>query len=410
MTGSISRVFDNDFALNNGHGNDFEQPAAFTHQPVLRLNMNSWIADRTASFDSSGIRKVFDLAAKMKNPINLSIGLPDFDVPDEIKQACVEAIHSGKNAYSQTQGIAPLRERLASDIAAAYPSTERGLLITSGTSGGLVLAMLAMVNPGDEVIYFDPYFVMYPALVKLAGGVPVAINSYPDFRMSAERVAAAITPKTKMILINSPANPSGVTAHEDDLRAIAKLAADKGIALVSDEIYSHFQYDTPFVSPAKFNDQTLVIDGFSKSHAMTGWRVGFVHGPPDVVAAMTKLQQFTFVCAPQPAQWAALRALDVDLSHHIDDYRHKRDMIVEGLRGLYDLTTPGGAFYAFPKVPESAGVANGTEFVERAIANELLVIPGKIFSAQDTHFRISYAASDETLKRGIEVLRRLANA
>jgi aspartate/methionine/tyrosine aminotransferase len=372
--------------------------------------MNSWIADRTASFDSSGIRKVFDLAAKMKNPINLSIGLPDFDVPDEIKQACVEAIHSGKNAYSQTQGIAPLRERLASDIAAAYPGSDRGLLITSGTSGGLVLAMLAMVNPGDEVIYFDPYFVMYPALVKLAGGVPVAIDSYPDFRMSAERVAAAITPKTKMILVNSPANPSGVTAHEEDLRAIAKLAAEKGIALVSDEIYSHFQYDTPFVSPAKFNDQTLVIDGFSKSHAMTGWRVGFVHGPPDVVAAMTKLQQFTFVCAPQPAQWAALRAMDVDLSHHIDDYRRKRDMIVEGLSGLYDLTRPGGAFYAFPRVPESAGVASGTEFVERAIANELLVIPGKIFSAHDTHFRISYAASDETLQRGIEVLRRLAKA
>jgi len=215
--------------------------------------MNSWIADRTASFDSSGIRKVFDLAAKMENPINLSIGLPDFDVPDEIKQACVDAIYSGKNAYSQTQGIAPLRERLSQEIAAAYPGSSRDLLITSGTSGGLVLAMLAMVNPGDEVIFFDPYFVMYPALVKLAGGVPVAIDTYPDFRMSADRVAAAITPRTKMILVNSPANPSGITASESDLRAIAKLAADKGIALVSDEIYSRFQYDEPFVSPALLN-------------------------------------------------------------------------------------------------------------------------------------------------------------
>ena len=369
--------------------------------------MNSWIADRTASFDSSGIRKVFDLAAKMKNPINLSIGLPDFDVPDEIQQACVDAIHSGKNAYSQTQGISPLRTRLAQEIAAAYPGSSRDLLITSGTSGGLVLAMLAMVNPGDEVIFFDPYFVMYPALVKLAGGVPVAIDTYPDFRMSAARVAAAITPRTKMILINSPANPSGITASESDLQAIAKLAADKGIALVSDEIYSRFQYDEPFVSPALFNDQTIVIDGFSKSHAMTGWRVGFVHGPAEVVAAMTKLQQFTFVCAPQPAQWAALRALDVDLSHHIDDYRQKRDMIVDGLCGRYDLTTPGGAFYAFPKTP--AHFSSATAFVEQAIANELLIIPGKIFSAQDTHFRISYAASNETLLRGIKVLQTLAN-
>ncbi len=368
--------------------------------------MTSWIADRTASFDSSGIRKVFDLAAKMKNPINLSIGLPDFDVPDEIKQACVEAIHAGKNTYSQTQGIAPLRDRLAAEIATAYPGANRELLITSGTSGGLVLAMLAMVNPGDEVVFFDPYFVMYPALVKLAGGVPVAIDSYPDFRMTVERVAAAITPRTKIILINSPNNPSGITASEADLRAIAKLAADKNIALLSDEIYSRFQYDEPFVSPASFNDQTIVIDGFSKSHAMTGWRVGYVHGPADVIAAMTKLQQFTFVCAPQPAQWAAVRALDVDLSHHIDEYRCKRDQVVAGLSGHYQLSAPSGAFYAFPQVPNHFDSA--TTFVEHAIANELLVIPGKIFSGRDTHFRISYAASDETLKRGIEILRRLA--
>lgn len=369
--------------------------------------MNPWIADRTASFDSSGIRKVFDLAAKMKDPINLSIGLPDFDVPDEIKAACIEAIQAGKNAYSQTQGIGPLRERLEQQISASYPGSERGLLITSGTSGGLVLAMLAMVNPGDEVIFFDPYFVMYPALVKLAGGVPVAIDTYPDFRMSPDRVAAAITPRTKMILINSPANPSGMTASPADLQAIAKLAADNGIALVSDEIYSRFQYDQAFISPAAFNDQTIVIDGFSKSHAMTGWRVGYVHGPADIVNAMTKLQQFTFVCAPQPAQWAAVRACDVDLASHIDHYRRKRDLIVAGLKGHYELATPGGAFYAFPKIPAHYGSA--TEFVEQAIANELLVIPGKIFSARDSHFRISYAASDETLDRGIQLLQRLAD-
>ncbi len=366
--------------------------------------MNSWIADRTASFDSSGIRKVFDLAAKMKNPINLSIGLPDFDVPDEIKLACVDAIHGGKNAYSQTQGIAPLRDALLAQLGAEFPGQDRGLLVTSGTSGGLVLAMLALVNPGDEVIFFDPYFVMYPALVKLAGGVPVAIDSYPDFRMTVERVAAAITPRTKMILLNSPANPTGVTASETDIRAIAKLASERGIVLVSDEIYRLFQYDEPFISPAKFNEQTLVIDGFSKSHAMTGWRVGYVHGPGEIVAAMTKLQQFTFVCAPQPAQWAAVKALDIELTEHIDHYRRKRDMVVAGLADCYELMVPGGAFYAFPKVPRG----DATIFVERAIANELLVIPGKIFSARDTHFRISYAASDETLKRGIEVLRRLA--
>ena len=211
---------------------------------------------------------------------------------------------------------------------------------------------------------------------------------------------------TKMILLNSPANPTGVTASETDLRAIARLAAEHDIALLSDEIYSRFQYDEAFVSPAAFNEQTIVIDGFSKSHAMTGWRVGYVHGPRDVIAAMTKLQQFTFVCAPQPAQWAAVRALDLDMADHINDYRRKRDLIVAGLAGYYELSIPGGAFYAFPQAP--AAFHSATEFVEQAIANELLIIPGKIFSSFDTHFRISYAASDEMLRRGIEVLRRLA--
>jgi len=149
--------------------------------------MKNWIADRTVSFDSSGIRKVFDLAANMKNPINLSIGQPDFDVPEEIQQACVDAIHAGKNAYSQTQGIAPLRQRLSDEVRTSFPHADREVLITSGTSGGLVLTMLALVNPGDEVIYFDPYFVMYPALVKLAGGVPVAIDTYPDFQIDVQK-------------------------------------------------------------------------------------------------------------------------------------------------------------------------------------------------------------------------------
>jgi len=363
-----------------------------------------WLADRTHSFESSGIRKVFDLAATMKDPINLSIGQPHFDVPEEVQDACVEAIRSGKNAYSQTQGIGPLRQRLADDIRGNFPHQDREVLITSGTSGGLVLAMLAMIDPGDEVIFFDPYFVMYPALVKLAGGVPVILDTYPDFRIDTQQVADAITSRTKMVLVNSPANPSGVVASETDLKDLAELCQQRGIALVSDEIYSRFQYDEPFVSPAKYNDETIVIDGFSKSHAMTGWRVGFVHGPPAVIAAMTKMQQFTFVCAPQPAQWAALKAMDVDLGHHIDDYRRKRDLVVDGLRNHYELTTPGGAFYAFPRVPSG----NADSFVRRAIENRLLIIPGNIFSARDTHFRISYAANDETLLRGLEVLRRLA--
>jgi aspartate aminotransferase/aminotransferase len=219
-------------------------------------------------------------------------------------------------------------------------------------------------------------------------------------------VAAAITPRTKMIVLNSPANPTGAVASEQEISGLAQLAAKHDIALVSDEIYRRFCYDAPFVSPAAYNERTIVIDGFSKSYGMTGWRLGFVHGPAQVIDTMIKLQQYTFVCAPQPVQWAGIAALDVDVSGYFDEYRKKRDLLVSGIGDLYELTVPGGAFYAFPKAPWGTG----SEFVARAIENNLLVIPGNIFSRRDTHFRISYAADNRVIERGIEVLRKLAQA
>ena len=170
-----------------------------------------------------------------------------------------------------------------------FGHNDRDLFISSGTSGGLMLAMMAMVNPGDEVIFLDPFFVMYPALLQMCGGVSVPIDSYPHFRLDPDKIADAITPKTKMILLNSPANPTGVAAETEEIEAVAKLAAKHDVALVSDEIYSRFFYDGEFVSPAVFNDQTIVIDGFSKSHAMTGWRVGYVHGPHEIMSTMLKI-------------------------------------------------------------------------------------------------------------------------
>lgn len=365
-----------------------------------------WIAERTSSFDSSGIRKVFDLAANMTDPINLSIGQPDFDVPEEVKRAAIDAIEAGKNGYALTQGMPILRDMLQTQVNDAYGHADRKVFISSGTSGGLVLTMLAMVNPGDEVIIFDPYFVMYESLVKLVGGKPVIIDTYPDFRVDVQKVADAVTPKTKLILLNSPANPTGVVAKREEVEALAKLAAEKDIALVSDEIYRVFTYDDSMVSPAEFNENTIVIDGFSKSYAMTGWRLGYVHGPAAVIDTMIKLQQYTFVCAPQPAQWAGAAALEVDMSSHVDEYRRKRDRIIAGLADLYEISQPEGAFYVFPKTPWGTG----SEFVAKAIENNLLIIPGNIFSKRDTHFRISYAAADTTIERGIEVLRKLAKS
>ena len=367
---------------------------------------HQWIADRLHRIDASGIRKVFDLAANMEVPINLSIGQPHFDTPQPIKDALCQAVEKGKNAYSQSQGIPPLLNKIQSQVDQEYGHGDRQVFITSGTSGGLMLALSTLVNPGDDVIVFDPYFVMYKHLTAMSGGNVVLIDTYPDFQIDVDKVRDAITDRTKVILCNSPSNPTGYVAGEDELRALAELAAERDIALISDEIYRLYCYDRPFVSPARWNEQTIVIDGFSKSHSMTGLRLGYAHGPEHIIEQMIKLQQFTFVCAPHPVQWAGLAALDVDMSHRIEEYRRKRNFMISELQNDFDIAGEGGAFYLFLKAPWGMG----TEFVTAAIGNNLLIIPGNVFSAQDTHIRISFAADDETLAQGAQVLRDLAKS
>ncbi len=363
-----------------------------------------WIADRMGTFEVSGIRKVFDLARSLTNPVNLSIGQPDFDVPNPIKQAAHQAIDACHNSYTVTQGIPELRAKIQAAVRKQYPNTDREVFITSGTSGGLALALWCSVNPGDEVIVFDPYFVMYPPFINLAGGTPVYIDTYPDFSLNLNKIEKAITPKTKAIIANSPANPTGVVYPRETLRDLAQLAKDRGVLLISDEVYSSFCFDEPFTSPAEFNDEVLVLDGFSKAYGMTGWRLGFAHGPKAVVEEMIKLQQFTYVCAPSIVQHAGVAAWDFDTSEITQQYKQKRDRIYDGLKDRFELVKPGGAFYQFVKAPWGTGM----EFVAEAIRNNLLIIPGNVFSKADTHFRISFAAPDETLDRGIEILNRIA--
>jgi aspartate/methionine/tyrosine aminotransferase len=365
---------------------------------------DAWIADRMKHIDASGIRKAFDMAKAMKDPINLSIGLPDFDVAEPVKAAAIEAIENGFNAYTVTQGIPELRGAIQEAVDAEFHHADRQVLITSGTSGALLLALCCVVDPGDEVILFDPYFVMYRHLVTLAGGTSVILDTYPDFRLDLDRVAAAITPRTKCILVNSPANPTGVVASADEMRRLARLCKDRDILLISDEVYRAFCFDAPFAAPATWNEDVLVVDGFSKSHGMTGWRLGFAHGPARLIQEMAKLQQFSYVCAPSIVQRAGVAALGVDLSSHVEAYRRKRDAVVTALGDLYDIPSPGGAFYAFPRAPWGTA----TEFVAEAIRRSLLIIPGNVFSRRDTHFRISYAVSDTVLARGLDVLRGLA--
>ena len=393
--------------------------------------LHDFVSRRALGVDASGIRKVFDLAAKMKDPINFSIGLPDFDVPDIAKEAAIDAIRAGQNRYTQTQGIAPLRERLRKDLSAEMGRDVGDVLITSGVSGGLLLAILATMDPGDEAIFLDPYFVMYKHLLTMAGGKSVIVDSYPDFRFPAERVEAAITPRSKLLILNSPSNPTGVVMTEADVRAAVEIARKHDLLILSDEIYEPFLYgksaeqkvlsaESPpqnsapstqhsalgqLPSPAKLYERTIILRGFSKSHAMTGWRLGYAAGPEEIISQMTKLQQYTFVCPPSPFQFAALKALDVPMEAAVAAYRRKRDLVYSLLSRKFELVKPEGAFYIFPKAPAGA---SASEFVTRAIEKNVLIIPGNVFSERDTHFRISYATSDEKIAKGCEILCMLA--
>jgi len=325
-------------------------------------------------------------------------------VPDELKEEAIRAIRAGQNSYSQTAGDDVLKERITEHVGRKYGWDDPTVLVVSGVSGGLLLAFMALVNPGDEVIIPDPYFVMYKHLVNLLGGKCVFVDSYPDFELPVDKIADAITDKTKMIILNSPSNPTGKVHSTDQVKAMAEIAAERDVLVMTDEIYEKFCYDNECPSIAKYYEKSLVLNGFSKSHAMTGWRLGYIAAHQvlhDVIEEMTKIQQYTFVCAPTPFQQAALAALDYDVGDLVDSYRRKRDLLYDGLSDKFELVKPGGAFYAFVKAPDGTGA---TEFVERAIANNVLIIPGNVFSEKDTHFRISYATTDEKIRQGVKIL------
>jgi aspartate aminotransferase/aminotransferase len=253
---------------------------------------------------------------------------------------------------------------------------------------------------------------MYKHLLTLAGGKPAAVDSYPDFRFHADRVERAITPRTKLLILNSPSNPTGVVMSPAEVKAAVEVARKHDLLLISDEIYEPFLYGRDadgdmggLPSPMKLYDKTILLRGFSKSHAMTGWRLGYAVGPEPIISQMTKLQQYTYVCAPSPLQYAALKAMDVPMADAVNAYRKKRDIVFDTLSKRFELVKPDGAFYIFPKAP--AGIS-ATDFVAKAIEHNVLIIPGNVFSERDTHFRISYATTDEKLKQGCAILNSLA--
>ena len=379
------------------------------------MNEQALISERALNIDVSGIRRVFELGAKLKDPINLSIGQPDFPVPQEIKQATIDAIQNDRNGYTLTQGAPDLLEatskHLAKDVGWTVPSDDLGLLIASGTSGAMMLAMAAMINPGDEVIMADPFFVVYPALAEITGAKIVYCDTYPEFRITAQKIEPLITERTKMLLLNSPANPTGVVLTNSELKEIVELCEQRGVVLMSDEIYDLFTYEESrengrCPSPAQHTQNMILVRGFGKTFGCTGWRMGYAAGPKVILQQMQKLQQYTFVCAPSMAQAGLVKAFDLDMSNQIASYQKKRDMVVQAFEGVTSVVHPGGAFYAFLEIPQALGMT-ATEFSEKAIDLNLLAIPGAVFSLRDTHLRISYAVSDEKLTEGLEILRQL---
>lgn len=363
-----------------------------------------FIADRMNRIDASGIRRAFALAANLSDPINLSIGQPDYDVDDVVKAEAIRSIEAGLNSYTQTWGIEPLREACSAYYETNYGVPLENVMITSGVSGGLFLSLLATVNPGDEVLFADPYFVMYKHLVNLLGGVSVPIDTYPDFKLTAKAIESAITTKSKILILNSPSNPTGVSIDPEELTAIAAVAQKHDLLVISDEIYEKLSYDAPPVTIVGKCENVILLNGFSKMAAMTGWRVGFASGPEEIVNQMNTLQQYTFVCAPSFAQYAAITALKVDHSAKVDEYREKRDLAYDLLKEKFQVVRPNGAFYLFPEAPGGDGEA----FAAKAIENNVIIIPGSVFSERNTHIRISFAAANDTIRKGIEVLSGIA--
>ena len=376
------------------------------------IDIERLLAPRVLEIETSGIRRAWALAANCVDPINLSIGQPDFPVPDELKAAAIAAIRNDHNGYTQTNGdaelLASIEKKITKDVGWSFEEgSGLSAMVTSGTAGALTLACLAILGPGDEIIIPDPYFVIYPTLARIAEGKAVLCDTYPDFRMTADRIEPLITLKTKAVLLNSPGNPTGAVLLSEEVQAVAKLCRERGILLITDEIYDEFIFPpTVHASPASYSKDVLVIRGYSKTHGCTGWRLGYAAGPSRLIDEMSKLKQQTFVCAPSALQKAVVDAHEIDLTPMLNKFTERRNMVVDYLGDVTELTKPDGSFFAFPRVPAHLGLS-GSEFIAKAIEKDVLVIQGSVFSARDTHFRISFAAPDDQLEKGLSILRSL---
>ena len=380
------------------------------------MNYDQIISQKIQNIKPSGIRKFFDILEEMTDAISLGIGEPDFVTPWHIRDAGIYSLERGHTKYTSNAGMLELRREIANYLRRRfdleYDYTNQ-ILVTVGGSEAIDLALRVLVNPGDEVIIPVPSFVCYGPLTEMAGGVPVYVELTAEngFRLTPEQLKAAITPRTKALVLPFPSNPTGGIMERRDLEAIAQVLEDNDIMVISDEIYAELTYGQRHVSPANLTqlyDRTVVVNGFSKSHAMTGWRMGYVCAHQPVVAAMTKLHQFGIMSAPTTSQYAAIEAMrsgDEDIAHMREEYDSRRRYLVENLNRIgLDCFEPKGAFYVFPCI-RSSGLSS-EEFCERFLREEkVAVIPGTAFGpGGEGYVRACYASSMRDLTESISRL------
>jgi len=378
--------------------------------------MRDFIAQRVRNIPPSGLRKFFDILATMEDVISLGLGEPDFVTPRPIVEAGIRSLQEGRTSYTSNYGMLELREALAEHLARLYGVSfhpERELLITVGVSEALAVALLATIDPGDEVIVVEPCFVSYKPDVLLAGGVPVVVPTKAEdrFQVSASAIEERITPRTKAILLGYPNNPTGAVMPRQKLAEIAALARRHNLLVLSDEIYDRLVYGVEHTCFASLErERTILLGGFSKDYAMTGWRIGYVAARPDLLEAMLKVHQYFLMCAPTPAQYAALEALrngEEAVQEMVSEYDRRRRVIVRGLNEIgLPCFEPQGAFYAFPSVSHLG--MDDREFSERLLLEErVAVVPGSAFGACGAgHVRCCYAASLPEIEEALERMGR----
>lgn len=380
--------------------------------------MEKFISRRVARTAPSGIRKFFDIAATMENVISLGIGEPDFVTPQPILQAGIASLQRGETQYTSNSGTIELRAALSDHLAQLYGvryDPEDEILITVGVSEALYLTMTAIIDPGDEVIIPEPCFVSYAPEVTFAGGQPVMVPTYveDDFQVTAETITGAISERSKAILLGYPNNPTGAVMTREVMAQITALAQERDLLLISDEIYDQLVYGIDHVCvPALpgVRGRTILLGGFSKDYAMTGWRIGYVCAPPELLAAMRKVHQYTIMSAPTTAQAAALVALQ-EGQEHVEsmrrEYDRRRRLIVDGFNTLgMDCFEPRGAFYAFPSIARS-GMSSDVFAMRLLEEEEIAMVPGDAFGASGAGFvRASYATAFEQIEEALNRLER----